>query len=219
MWEISVALQPVVVRPAPHPYSHPLIDWGAAIAGTVVALAIGFALLVLGVAIGATAMNPWQGTSEQAPAWTIGGGLWLIFSNLVALQIGAFIAVRSARWPDHHSGMLQGLLVWALSFTVAAGVLGFGVSGVLDGVTADKAVDAAQAVTGEATRAAEQLTPAETDALQDAAALTAWWAFAMMIFGGVGAIAGGKLGSEHPDWHERDRLARPERPVTMADKI
>lgn len=214
-----MALEPVAVRPAPHPYSHPLIDWGAAIAGTVVAVAIGFALLVLGVAIGATAMNPWQGASEQAPAWTIGGGLWLIFSNLVALQVGAFIAVRSARWPDHHSGMLQGLLVWALSFTLAAGVLGFGVSGVLDSITPDRAVDAAQAVTGEATRAAEQLTPAETDAVQDAAALTAWWAFAMMILGAVGAIAGGKLGSAHPDWHERDRLARPDRPVTMADKI
>ncbi len=214
-----MALEPAAVRPAPHPYSHPLIDWGAAIAGTVVALAIGFALLVLGVAIGATAMNPWQGTSEQAPAWTIGGGLWLIFSNLVALQIGAFIAVRSARWPDHHSGMLQGLLVWALSFAAAAGVLGFGVSGVLDQITPDRAVDAAQAVTGEATRAVEQLTPAETDAVQDAAALTAWWAFAMMVLGAVGAVAGGKLGSTHPDWHERDRLARPDRPVTMADKI
>lgn len=55
-----MALEPLAVRPAPHPYSHPLIDWGAAIAGTVVAVAIGFALLILGVAIGATAINPWQ---------------------------------------------------------------------------------------------------------------------------------------------------------------
>ncbi|RYZ11611.1 MAG: hypothetical protein EON61_09815 [Alphaproteobacteria bacterium] len=221
-----MAIEPVAVRPLPHPYSHPLIDWGAAIAGTVVAVAIGFALLLLGVAIGATAINPWQGASEQAPAWTIGGGLWVIFSNLVAIQVGAFVAVRAARWPDHHDGMLQGMLVWALSFTVAAGVLGFGVTGVLAGAdgmsiqeTASRAVDAAQAATGEATRAAETLTPAETDAVQDAAALTAWWAFAMMVLGAVGAVAGGKLGSSHPDWHERERLARPDRPVTMADKI
>lgn len=219
-----MAIEPVVVRPAPHPYSHPLIDWGAAIAGTVVAVAIGFALLVLGVAIGATAINPWQGASEQAPAWTIGGGLWVIFSNLVALQVGAYVAVRAARWPDHHSGMLQGLLVWALAFTLAAGVLGFGVGGILaggadaqglDGI-ASRAVDAAQAATGEATGAAQELTPSEVDAVQDATALTAWWAFAMMVLGAVGAVAGGKLGSEHPDWHERDRLTRP---VTMADKV
>lgn len=218
-----MALEPLAVRPAPHPYSHPLVDWGAAIAGTVVAVAIGFALLVLGVAIGATAMNPWQGASEQAPAWTIGGGLWLIFSNLVALQVGAFVAVRAARWPDHHSGMLQGLIVWALAFTLAAGVLGFGVTGILSNAsgmtieeTASRAVDAAQAATGEATGAAATLTPAETDAVQDATALTAWWAFAMMVLGAVGAIAGGKLGSDHPDWHERERLPRP---VTMADKV
>lgn len=215
-----MALEPLAVRPAPHPYSHPLIDWGAAIAGTVVAVAIGFALLILGVAIGATAINPWQGASEQAPAWTIGGGLWVIFSNLVALQVGAFVAVRAARWPDHHSGMLQGLVVWALAFTLAAGVLGFGVTGVLGGAdiqeTASRAVDAAQTVTGEATGSAPTLTPAETDAVQDATALTAWWAFAMMVLGAVGAIAGGKLGSEHPDWHSRERLARP---VTLADEV
>lgn len=221
-----MALEPIAVRPAPHPYSHPLIDWGAAIAGTVVAIAIGFVLLVLGVAIGATAINPWHGASEQAPAWTIGGGLWVIFSNLVAIQVGAFVAVHAARWPDHHDGMLQGMLVWALSFTVAAGVLGFGVTGVLAGAdgmslqeTASRAVDAAQAATGEATGSAETLSPAETDAVQDAAALTAWWAFAMMVLGAVGAVAGGKLGSAHPDWHERERLSRPERPVTMADKV
>ena len=29
-----MAVDTVVVRPAPHPYSHPLVDWGAAIAGT-----------------------------------------------------------------------------------------------------------------------------------------------------------------------------------------
>lgn len=38
----------------------------------------------------------------------------------------------------------------------------------------------------------------------------------MMILGGVGAVAGGKLGSTHPDWHARERLSRP---VTMADKV
>lgn len=213
-----MALEPEPVPP-PHPYSHPLIDWGAAIAGTVVAIAIGFVLMILGVAIGATAMNPWQGVSQQTPAWTVGGGLWTIFSNLVAIQVGAFVAVRSARWPDHHSGMLQGMLVWALSFTVAAAVLGFGVGGVLAHTqtnTGNGIVDAAQAVTGEATRGAEALTPAETDAVQDATALTAWWAFAMMVLGGVGAVADGKLGSDHPNWREREGMPRP---TTMADRI
>lgn len=215
-----MALEPVAAR-SPHVYSHPLIDWSAVIGGTVVAIAIGAALTILGVAVGATAINPWAGTSEQAPAWTIGGGLYLAFANLVAIQVGAYVAVRAARWPDHHHGALQGIIVWALVFTVAAGVLGLGVGSVLAGDASAQeagraAVDAAQAATGEATGAAPQLTPSETDAVQDAAALTAWWAFATMVLGGVGAIAGGRLGYDHPDWHARGRA---ERPVTMADKI
>ena len=204
-----------------HIYSHPLIDWGAVIAGALVAITVGFGLAILGVAVGASALNPWEGTSEQAPAWTIAGGLYLAFSNLVALQLGAFVAARAARWPDHHDGMLQGLVVWALAFTVAAGALGLGLGGLItDGTSvreaAGAAVDAAQAATGEATGAAPQLTPAETDALQDAAAMTAWWAFATLALGAVGAIAGGKLGSDHPNWTARERAPRP---TTLADRI
>ena len=216
-----MSLEPVESVRVFRPYSHPLIDWGSAIAGTLVAVAVGFTLLLLGVAIGATAINPWQGASEQAPGWTLAGGLWVIFSNLVALQVGAYVAVRAARWPDHHGGLLQGLVVWALAFTVAAGVLGFGVAGVLtDGVSASdaasRAVDAAQIATGEASGSAPTLTPGEVDAVQDATALTAWWAVAAMVLGAVGALAGGRLGSNHPDWHARGRV---ERPVTMADKV
>jgi hypothetical protein len=53
--------------------------------------------------------------------------------------------------------------------------------------------------------------------VQDAAAMIAWWAFASMVLGGVGAVAGGRLGSAHPDWHARDRVEA--RPITMADKV
>lgn len=203
------------------PYTHPLIDWGAAIAGTLVAIAVGFTLLMLGVAIGASAINPWQSASEQAPGWSIAGGLWVIFSNLVALQVGAYVAVRAARWPDHHGGLLQGMVVWALAFTVAAGALGFGVASVLtDGFSASEAasrtVDAAQIATGEPSGSAPTLTPDEVDAVQDATALTAWWAVGAMVLGAVGALAGGRLGSNHPDWHARGRV---ERPITMADRV
>ncbi len=197
-----------------HTYSHPLVDWGAVIAGTLVAIAIGFALNILGVAVRGDGAEPVAGDiAKQAPTWTIWGGLYVIFANLVALQIGAFVAVRAARWPDHHSGMLQGLIVWALAFTVAGAALGLGVGAVLSGdasaqEAAGAVVNAAQAATGEATNARPTLTPAETDAVQDAAALTAWWAFATLVFGAIGAVAGGKLGSAHPDWHARGP-ARP----------
>jgi hypothetical protein len=39
-------------------YAHPLIQWSTIIAGAVAAIAIGFLLNVLGLAIGASAFNP-----------------------------------------------------------------------------------------------------------------------------------------------------------------
>ncbi len=39
-------------------YVHPLIPWPTVFAGTVAAIAIGFLLNVLGLAIGASAFNP-----------------------------------------------------------------------------------------------------------------------------------------------------------------
>jgi hypothetical protein len=216
-----MAVEPAAASVGPHAYSHPLIDWGAALAGTAIAVTIGVVLVILGVAVGATTINPWETASEQAPAWTIGGGLYLAFANLVALQLGAFVAVRAARWPDHHSGLLQGILVWALAFLLAAGVLGLGVGGLLTGAASGEQLgravtDAAQAATGEATGAAAPLSPAETDALQDATAVGAWWAFGTLALGAVGAVAGGRLGYDHPNWHARDRMPRA---TTMADQI
>ena len=78
-------------------YAHPLISWGAVIAGVVVAVALGALLNMLGLAIGATAANPWMMDSGDAKALTLGGGLWLAFSSAVALQVGGYIAARAAK--------------------------------------------------------------------------------------------------------------------------
>ncbi|MBI1360944.1 MAG: hypothetical protein GC155_11760 [Alphaproteobacteria bacterium] len=201
-------------------YEHHLICWSSVIGGTLVAVAAGFTLMLLGVAIGATAISPFAPASEQAPGWTIGGGLWVAFSNLVAVQLGAFTAAHSARWPDHHDGALQGIMVWALSLVVAIGVLGFGVGGILEHAStsmhglAQAATDTAQTATGQTSGAPNPLSPDEAEAAKKAALVTAWWAFATVVLGGVGAVAGGKLGSAHPKWEER-RV----RPVTLADRV
>jgi hypothetical protein len=205
-----------------HLYDHSLIDWGSVIGGTVIAIAIGFTLNLLGVAIGATALNPFEAASDQAPGLTLGGGLWVAFSNLVAIQVGAFVAARAAKHPDHHHGALQGLAVWALSFVIALAALGVGVSGMLAAASnsvhgvAQAATDAAQSATGQASGAPRVLSPDEAAAAKTAAATVAWWAFATMVLGAVGGVAGGKLGAAHPDWHVRNRRQRP---VTLADKV
>ena len=189
-------------------YAHPLISWGAVFAGVVVAVALGALLNMLGLAIGATAANPWTMDSGDAKAFTLGGGLWLAFSSAVALQVGAFIAARAAKYPDHHKGLFQGLAVWGVAFVLAFAGIGSSVGGVLHG--GDAAVTAyataADDASGPDNRVSEADAKAAAEKAADATASLAWWAVATMVLGAVGAVAGGRLGARHPVWHRRVRV-------------
>jgi hypothetical protein len=189
-------------------YAHPLISWGAVIAGVVVAVALGALLNMLGLAIGATVANPWTMDSGDAKALTLGGGLWLAFSSAVALQVGAFIAARAAKYPDHHKGLFQGLAVWGVAFVLAFAGIGSSVGGVLHG--GDAAVTAyataADDASGPDNRVSEADAKAAAEKAADVTASLAWWGVATMVLGAVGAIAGGRLGARHPVWHRRVRV-------------
>lgn len=187
------------------PYAHPLISWSAVIAGVVVAIALGAFLNLLGLAIGATAANPFRLTDAGAAGLTLGGGLWIVFANAFALQVGAFVAARSARFPDHHRGALIGLTVWGLAFIVAViGIGGGGGAGTL--------LTSAQ-TTIEATQDDDRVTATDMKAAADAArkvtAALAWWGAASMALGAVGAVAGGYLGSQHPRWRRERNVYNP----------
>ena len=189
-------------------YAHPLISWGAVIAGVVVAVALGVLLNMLGLAIGATAANPWTMDSGDAKALTLGGGLWLAFSSAVALQVGGFIAARAAKHPDHHKGMFQGLAVWGVAFVLAFAGLGSSVGGVLQGGDAAATAYATAADNASAPDGKVSATDAKAAAAEaaDVTATLAWWGVATMVLGAVGAIAGGRLGARHPLWHRRPRV-------------
>jgi hypothetical protein len=188
-------------------YAHPLISWGAVIAGVVVAVALGFLLNMLGLAIGATAANPWTMDSGDAKAFTIGGGLWLAFSSAVALQVGAFIAARAAKYPDHHKGLFQGLAVWGVAFVLAFAGIGSSVGGVLHGDAAATAyATAADDASGPDGKISDADAKAAAEQAADTTATLAWWGVATMVLGAVGAIAGGRLGARHPVWHRRVRV-------------
>ncbi|MEM5419430.1 hypothetical protein V2W23_14480, partial [Staphylococcus gallinarum] len=75
-----------------------------------------------------TIANPFRLTDTGAAGLTLGGGLWVVFANAFALQLGAYVAARAAKFPDHHKGALIGLTVWGLAFLVALGGAGGGAS-------------------------------------------------------------------------------------------
>ncbi len=188
-------------------YAHPLIQWPTIIAGTVSAIAIGFLLNVLGVAVGASAFNPYQ-LDSQDNLISAGGGLYVIFAQLVAFQIGAYIAARGARYPDHFGGLLTGFLVWAFAVAVAVTLATFAASGAVSGDALPSGVaetigELSDATDGQGANAAELATAGDT---ADALAALSWWTVGALSLGLAGAIAGGWLGSHHPKWEGRPRL-------------
>jgi hypothetical protein len=187
-------------------YAHPLIQWPAILAGTVAAVAIGFLLNMLGLAIGASAFNPYE-INSQDETISIGGGLYVMFAQLVAFQIGAYIASRGARFPDHFGGLLTGFMVWAFAVAFAVSLATFAASGAVSGDSLPSGVaetigELSDATDGQGANASDLATAEDT---ADAIAAISWWTVGSLALGLAGAIAGGWLGAHHPTWEGRPR--------------
>ncbi len=188
-------------------YAHPLISWPTVIAGAIAAIAIGFLLEVLGLALGASVFNPYQ-TVAHTELITVMGGLYMMFAQFVALQAGGYIASRSARYPDHFGGALNGFMVWALAIVAAILIASFAgavlASGAEDSARLANTVDAVS--DAAANRGASSGDLAAADGAADLVRHAAWWALGAVGLGLCGAIAGGWLGAHHPTWEGRPRL-------------
>lgn len=188
-------------------YAHPLIQWPTIVAGAVAAIAIGFLLNMLGLAIGASAFNPYQ-INAQDETIGIGGGLYVIFAQLVAFQVGAYIAARGSRFPDHFGGLLTGFLVWAFAVFVAIMLASFTAGATASGDAIPSGVaetigELSDATDGQGANLGELATAEDT---ADVVAALSWWTVGALSLGLAGSIAGGWLGSHHPKWEGRPRV-------------
>lgn len=207
----------------PHPF-HTLVSWPAVIAGALVAVAIGAMLNLLGVAIGAAALNPFDLSRGEAEGFGAGAGVWVALVNAVALFVGGAVASRAAKFPDHHRGLLHGLSVWAVAFVIAIMVAGSTAAGgfvsavggvaerveptdVEPGPYYDPAIippagparpDSAAAVPVPAQPAVEETA--------DATGAVALWAFLTMLLGGVAAVLGARYGGRRHGWEARAKV-------------
>jgi hypothetical protein len=121
----------------------PRISWGAILAGGLFAVAVGATLNVLGLAVGATTIDPAQ--PGETP------GIWLLVANLIGLAAGGWVAARLSGTADDTDGVLHGLSVWAISFLISAVLLGNIMAG-----TASTALSGASAILGGTTQGAGQ---------------------------------------------------------------
>jgi hypothetical protein len=101
------------------------ISLQAIIAGSLVAIATGFMLNILGVAVGATTLDPTApGQTPSAGTMTIVAGAWLLLASLIGLGLGGYTAARLSGNVDRADSALHGLSVWALAFAVGVVIAG-----------------------------------------------------------------------------------------------
>lgn len=103
------------------------ISWSAVIAGSVVALATHLALSILGVCVGAAAIDPYDRKNplKGVPTAMLA---WMFVSGLVSLCVGGWISGRLAGTVPFDSA-IHGLITWSLAtvamFALATTTLGF----------------------------------------------------------------------------------------------
>jgi hypothetical protein len=206
--------------PLRHPL-HSLVSWPAVIAGAVVAVAVGAMLNLLGLALGASAFNPYDLDGADAEGFTAAAGLWMVFANALALFVGGAVASRAAKYADHHKGALHGLSVWALAFLlallIAAGSAAGGAAAVAGGEASEPnavepmigdVIGPDRRVAGQVVVVAPETRETAEDAA-DATAALALWGFLTMLAGAAAAIFGGLYGTRNHRWMSRAGLDAP----------
>lgn len=129
------------------------VSWGAIFAGTVVAMALMILFAMLGVAIGAAAIDPLEPGGASGFGW--GSGLYMLVTQILCLIAGGYTASRLAGLPRMTASVLHGASVWAVTTILltwaaiaGAGALFNAASSVLS-ATARGAGNLAQAVVPE----------------------------------------------------------------------
>lgn len=91
------------------------VSWGAIFGGATIAIATIMVLETLGVAIGATTIDPGSGDTPSAKSLGIGAGIWWIVSGVLAIFVGSWVAARLAGVRRQLEGPLHGLVAWGIT--------------------------------------------------------------------------------------------------------
>lgn len=119
-----------------NPYNHEPkkgVSWRAIFAGTLAVLAILLVLNLIGLAFGLGTIDPTEETNPLSGIGTV-AVIWWVISNLIALFAGGFIAARVGVSFTALSGVVQGIMTWALYTLISALLLTTIVGTVISGV-------------------------------------------------------------------------------------
>jgi hypothetical protein len=141
------------------------ISWGAVFAGVVVALVVQLILNLLGVGIGASALDPGNGDNPSAKDFGIGAAAWWTVAGIIAAFIGGHVAGRLAGKPRESTTAWHGLVSWAMTTLVVFYLLSTALGGLIGGAfrTVSGAVNGVAQVAGGAAQAAAPALDRVTD--------------------------------------------------------
>lgn len=134
------------------------ISWSAILAGATAATALSMVLLLLGTALGLSAISPWSSQGIGIAAFSIGTLIWFMVMQLIASGVGGFITGRlRTYWPNTAADELlfrdaaHGFLAWALASLLISTVLGAAAGSLIGGGlnAGVAAADAAGAIVGQ----------------------------------------------------------------------
>ena len=182
------------------------------VSGLLVGLALEAMLLVLGAAIGLSALQP---SGDVAKGLGIGFAVWLLLTLIISAFFGGWVAAGAGRAIRTRDGVLHGVVTWAAVTVVGLALVGGAVRGAVGSIfgvakTATQAAASSPAVNravdnqaqqggvqqqignavDQATRNPEQLA-AKTSEAAHGAGLGSWGLFIALILPLGAAIGGG----------------------------
>jgi hypothetical protein len=174
------------------------VSWGAIFAGAVVAFAVYFLLATFGAAIGLSISE-----NVRSEGFATGAASWAIFSMLVALFAGGWVATRCATGETLLEAVLYGAIVWGIMFvflTWLAGVgMKLGFNTMMERGTRNVAVievePGAQPGAVRQGAVAPQETTAQPGEVTQVSTKAAWWVFLGTLISMGAAIGGAIVGS------------------------
>jgi hypothetical protein len=113
-------------------YASKPILWGAVFAGAVIAMVTQLVLSVLGIAIGASTINPLEEVNP-VEGIGIGAGIFWVVSSIISLFAGGYAAGSLAAVQETRTRTLHGLTMWGIATLLFFLLLGTGIGRIIGG--------------------------------------------------------------------------------------
>jgi hypothetical protein len=125
------------------PPLEPIISWGAIFAGLVFIVAGSMLLTLLGSAIGVSIIDA-SDMEAMGAGLATGAALWILLTALVVNFIGGLLAAHLSGRMTNASGLMHGVVVWAVAFVAMLSIDALAIRGIVSagGSIAEKTASA-----------------------------------------------------------------------------